>query len=155
MGSLFETYNPEGALGGMFAPAYIRGFAPSEEALAQYYQQGAGHRLGPNELEQTRMPSLWKPVEYSKGDGRYGGPLPLTQNYIDPAGTIDPNALRAASQGGIAYDMGARRDAIAARLAANAAAQATAAPAIPVKKKRGDEDDGWRPDDPLVGRYNY
>jgi len=32
MGSLFETYNPEGALSGLFAPAYIRGFAPSEDA---------------------------------------------------------------------------------------------------------------------------
>jgi hypothetical protein len=31
MGNLFDTYTGQGALGGLFAPAYISGFAPSGE----------------------------------------------------------------------------------------------------------------------------
>jgi hypothetical protein len=135
MGSLFETYNPEGALGGMFAPAYIKGFAPSEAAVAQYYAPGSmGHRLSSAELDLTRMPAEYRPTTYSGGNGVYGGPLPMTQTYGDPRGMIDPDALRAAAQGGRPYDLEARRAAIAARLAANAAAQGQPAPApIPLK----------------------
>lgn len=139
MGSLFETYNPEGALSGMFAPAYIHGFAPSEAAVAAYYgPQGQGHRLSSAELDLTRMPGEYRPTSYSGGNGVYGGPIPMTQTYGDARGNIDPEALRSAAQGGRPYDMEARRAAIAARLAANAAAQGQPAPAPPpvVDRKR-------------------
>jgi hypothetical protein len=67
----------------------------------------------------------------SGGDGVYGGPIPLKQTYGDNRGQIDPEALRIASQGGH-YDIDARRAAIAARLAENAALQAPKALSGPI-----------------------
>jgi len=161
MGSLFETYNPQGALSGLFAPAYIRGFAPSEDAVSQYYSQsGPGHRLSSDELDMTRMPAEYRPTTYSRGDGVYGGPLPMTQTYGDPRGMIDPNALRAAAQGGRPYDMEARRAAIAARLAANAAAQGQPAAVAPVALDEKPRPAGYLRDprldnDNINGRFIY
>jgi hypothetical protein len=121
--NLFVSYNPEGALSGQFAPAYIHGYAPSENAM----------------INDLRMPDEWKPpapqeqtrgggmVDASStfpGDGVYGGGN-IPKNLVlgkNANGTIDVEALRALSHG-TAYDVGARRDAIAARLLANQQAQ--------------------------------
>jgi hypothetical protein len=129
-GSIFEGYQV-GTVNDMFAPAYIKGFAPSEEALkawTAYNRQGAGI------IDASRMPNLWQDpaaTQMSAGDGVYGGPMPLKQTYGDNRGQIDPEALRIASQGGH-YDIDARRSAIAARLAENAALQAPKALSGPI-----------------------
>jgi hypothetical protein len=136
--NLFVTYNPHGAAGGLFAPAYIHGYAPSEQAVADWQGQRGGltHEMVANDL---LMPDAWKPpapqeqtrgggmVDASStfpGDGVYGGsniPRNLTLGK-NPNGTIDTAALRALSHG-TAYDVQGRRDAIAARLLANQQAQ--------------------------------
>ena len=126
IGDMFEGYNPEGALGGMFAPAYIKGFAPSEAAVAKW--QAENHGLTPAMIDQTRMPNEWRDpnvgVTSVGGRGPYGaGQIPNNLSYGDPQGSVDPEALRIAAQGG-KYDMNARRDAIAQRMLANSAAEA-------------------------------
>lgn len=120
-GSIFDTYDPAGAMGGLFAPAYIHGYKPSEDAVAAWQAQNRG--VNADVIEQSRMPATARPSTTIGGDGVYGGPLPQYQIYGDPRGTVDPAALRAASLGGH-YDLQARRDAIAARIAANNAAMA-------------------------------
>ena len=34
---MYEDYDPQGSLGGLFAPAFLKGFAPSEKAVGDYY----------------------------------------------------------------------------------------------------------------------
>lgn len=126
MGDIFAQYQP-GQPTDLFAPAYIKGFAPSEKALSAWnaYQ----HNVTPGMLDELRMPNEYQGAQqYSAGNGVYGGPIPLKQTYGDPKGAIDPEALRVMAQGGH-YDVEGRRNAIAARLAANQAAQTAAAPA--------------------------
>ena len=131
MSDLFADYNPQGADGGLFAPAYVRGLPQSEAAVTAW--QAQNRPLTAANIEQTRMPTEYTGASpMSAGDGVYGKPLPLNQSYLDPRGQIDPEALRVLAQGG-RYDLNARRDAIAARVASNAAARAAvplAAPAI-------------------------
>lgn len=118
MGSVFENYNPEGAMNGLFAPAYIKGYAPSEEAVAAW--TAANRSMTPEMVEASRMPN---PVmAQDQGMGRRQGGIPLNQSYGDPRGAVDPEALRVLAQGG-KYDPAARRDAIAQRMATNAATQ--------------------------------
>ena len=125
LASLYQDYNPQGAMGGLFAPAYIHGLKASEDAVAAW--NAANHQVNYGNIDQTRMPNAYQgPSAMSGGDGRYGGPIPLTQVYGDQRGIIDPQALQALAQGG-KYDFNARRDAIAARIAANAQAQAASA----------------------------
>jgi hypothetical protein len=131
--TLLANYNPQGAMSGLFAPAYVHGFQPSETAVVDWAAQN--RNMTPAMLEQTRMPSAWLPPqdEYSQmmsrggrgGKGNvYGeGRVPDDIRFGHPGGAIDPQALRAASQGGI-YDMDARRNAIAERVLANDAAKA-------------------------------
>jgi hypothetical protein len=136
--NLFVTYNPKGAAGGLFAPAYIHGYAPSEQAVADWQGQRGGltHEMITGEL---RMPDEWTPPEPAQqtrgglagassgkfpGDGVYGGgniPLNLTLGK-DSRGKLDPAALSALAHG-TAYDTQGRRDAIAARLLSNQNAQ--------------------------------
>jgi hypothetical protein len=129
MGDLFDTYNPKGADNGLFAPAYIPGFQPSEDAVAAY--NAANHAVTPDLVNQLRMPALWQPPSQNlpaMGGGPYGeGRIPQSQTLGDPLGQVDPAALTAMSQGG-PYDVDARRAAIAQRLAQNAAAQAAYVP---------------------------
>lgn len=106
MGSLFQSYDPKGAMNGMFAPAYIHGYAPSQTAVTNW--NAAHHPLMNADIESTRMP-------------RAAGST--SQFHGDPRGAVDPEALRVLSQGG-QYNMQARRDAIAARVAQNAATPA-------------------------------
>lgn len=140
MGNLFQSYDPQGALNGMFAPAMIRSYAPSEQAVAAWNAQN--HALTPDMINQLRMPNAYQPPSAQGGlsgsglsgsgllngmlgtaGGAYGaGRIPQTQTLGDPLGQVDPNALRALAQGG-PYDIAARRNAIAARLASNAALQ--------------------------------
>jgi hypothetical protein len=136
--NLFVTYNPHGAAGGLFAPAYIHGYAPSEKAVADWNATKGGltHEMVANDL---LMPDEWKPpapqeqtrgggmVDASStfpGDGVYGGGN-IPKNLVlgkNANGTIDVEALRALSHG-TPYDVQGRRDAIAARLLANQQAQ--------------------------------
>jgi hypothetical protein len=130
MGSLFDTYNPQGALNGTFAPAYIAGYAPSAKAVKDW--QALNRGVTQDIVNQTRMPNLWSnPQNTLGGNGVYGGPIQANQSYGDSRGMVDPNALRAMSQGG-PYDIDARRSAIAQRIAQNNALMAAAgqAPAV-------------------------
>jgi len=111
MGSLFESYDPNGSVGGMFAPAYVHGYQPSEDAVAAW--NAKNRPLSSAEVEQTRIPQ------------EYQAASPLNFNYGDARGAVDPEALRVAAQGG-SYDMSARRAAIAQRIAQNQAAQKAA-----------------------------
>ena len=130
-GSLFENYDPIGALNGMFAPAYIHGFKPSNDAVAAWMAEN--HPLTNASVEDTRMPPEWRDpnagtfMGAGKGAGPYGaGGIPSNLQFGDPRGPIDPAALQVLAQGG-KYDMAGRRDAIAARLLANTQAQEAAA----------------------------
>jgi hypothetical protein len=136
-GNLFATYNPHGAAGGLFAPAYIQGYAPSEKAVADWNATKGGltHEMIAKDL---LMPEEWKPPQQEQtrgggmtdvsgnfpGDGVYGGSN-IPRNLVlgkNANGSIDVEALRALSHG-TPYDVGARRDAIAARMLSNQQAQ--------------------------------
>jgi hypothetical protein len=141
--NLFVTYNPKGAAGGLFAPAYIHGYAPSEQAVADWQASKGG--LTRDMIDELRMPEEWTPPSgKAPGDGVYGGSnIPLTLKLGQSGGLVDPAALRALSHGTF-YDVGARRDAIAARLLANK--QAQDAYGNPVPMERGQayaESIGW------------
>jgi hypothetical protein len=136
MGELFADYNPEGAMNGLFAPAYVHGYAPSQKAVADW--QAQHHAVTPAMLEETRMPGEWHNPEdlqaagpsygkgmkvSSQGYDQYGsGRIPNYLDLIGGKGTVDPDALRIMAQGG-RYDIDARRAAIAQRLSSNAAQQ--------------------------------
>jgi hypothetical protein len=134
MGDLFASYNPKGADSGLFAPAYVAGFQPSEDAVAAWTAQN--HTVTPGMIDQLRMPNAWQaPSTAVAGSGFAGGVygagrIPQSQTLGDPQGLVDPLALRALAQGGN-YDVGARRAAIAQRLADNAAAAAAYTPPAP------------------------
>ena len=113
MGDLFQNYDPTGALGGMFAPALIRGWAPSEKAVADWTR--ANRSMTPQGIEDTRMPF---PAMGDRGtapsDQYGGGAIPLNLDYTSKGG-VDPEALRVWSQGG-KYDWDKRRNLISQRL---------------------------------------
>lgn len=141
MGDIFAQYKA-GTPQDMFAPAYIKGFAPSEKAVNAW--TAWNRNVSPAMIDQLRMPNEWRGQSpMSGGNGVYGGPIPLNQTYGDPKGQIDIEALRTMAQGGH-YDVEGRRNAIAARLAANQAGQA-AAPVYPASVEplslRSPEDD--------------
>ena len=123
----FADYNPEGALGGMFAPAYIKGYAPSEQAVQAWTEQNQG--IDRAMVDELRMPNEWRPPQKPKGYGDvYGaGRIPDQLRYGDDRGQVDPLALTASSQGG-PYDVDARRAAIAKRVMENQQAQAAYVP---------------------------
>lgn len=128
MGDLFKDYDPKGAMNGLFAPAYIKGFEPSEKAVAAWQTENYG--LTPEMVDQTRMPNPWQPpanvdptaVAIAMRTGGGTGVSGTNLNLGDPKGSVDPEALRILAQGG-KYNMSARRDAIAQQVAANTAAQ--------------------------------
>jgi len=131
MGNIFDTYEPKGAMGGLFAPAYIRGFGASEDAVQGWMKD---RRLPSNQIDQTAMPGVWHDPRIAGKSPYKGGQIPLSSN-LTGRGAVDPEALRAASMGGFTYDMDARRAAIATRVAENAAAQKAV---------------GWDPNDPAT-----
>jgi hypothetical protein len=108
--------------GGLFAPAYIHGYGASERAVNAWNAAKGG--LTRDMIDSLRMPAEWTPPSgKAPGDGVYGGSnIPLTLKLGQDGGLVDPAALRALSHG-TAYDVGARRDAIAARMLANQQAQ--------------------------------
>lgn len=126
MGAIFENYDPVGAVNGLFAPAYIKGYAPSEQAVAAWNAANRGFTQA--DLEATRMPNEW--VDPGGGalagraafaGGPYGaGRVPNNLSFGDERGALDPEALRVLAQGG-KYNSSARRNSIAQRLAENAA----------------------------------
>lgn len=124
-----QPYDAVGALGGMFAPAYIAGNQQSQDAVQKWTAENQGMNAGM--IDQTRMPPEWQQPEPANpyagfggmGYGNYGaGRIPNQLTFGDSRGPVDPEALRIASQGG-KYDMNARRDAIAGRVLANTNAQ--------------------------------
>jgi hypothetical protein len=94
------------SMGDLFAPAFQRGNAPAEQAAADW--QARIFNVNNDNIEQTRMP-----VSFNTGN---------------PAGEIDPEALKVLAYGG-PYDFNSRRAAIAAAISAQAAAK-PAAPAV-------------------------
>ena len=140
LAALYQDYNPQGAMGGLFAPAYIKGLYASE---AQFDRSNPNSWASQNRpvtyanIDETRMPNPYAPPSaMSHGDGVYGGPIPMTQAYGDPKGMVDPLALQSLAQGG-KYDFAGRRNAIAARLAANAQAAANQPAPAPVDPTGG------------------
>jgi hypothetical protein len=128
-GDIFKSYDPQGGMGGMFAPGYIKGYAPSEDAVQKWTAENQGMNAGM--IEQTRMPNEWVDpnagvspyAAMGLGMGPYGaGRIPNNLQF-NPNGSVDPEALRVAAQGG-KYDMDARRNAIAQRVQSNAVASA-------------------------------
>jgi hypothetical protein len=93
-----QPYDPTGALGGLFAPAYIHGNPQAEAAVADWT---ARHSTATNDV-----------INASRAPATFG-----TGNA---AGAVDVNALVASAQGGT-YDPGPRRDAIAAQIVAQPA----------------------------------
>jgi hypothetical protein len=111
--SMFANYDPAGSMGGLFAPAFIKGFAPSEQAVAAW--EAANRGVTRADVDATRMPGdFTTSAARTPGDGVYGNGVPQQQAY--GGGSVDPLALRAWAQGG-KYDASARRAAIAAKLA--------------------------------------
>jgi len=97
------------ALGDLFAPAYNPTDPQSVQAVQAWTDRNQG--ISPAQIEQTRMPTAGV-------------------NTGNPAGMVDPAALRSMAQGG-PYDMDARRNAITAQVQAQqqaAAAQPAADP---------------------------
>jgi len=120
------AYNPEGELGGMFAPPHIAGDPVANAAVQKWMGENWGAVTNAN-IDQTRMPM---PIGGS-GESRsvpYGGTIANTQAFGDKRGALDPEALRVLAQGG-KYDMAGRRNAIAAQLVANNAPTPSATPA--------------------------
>jgi hypothetical protein len=94
------------AMGDLFAPAYNRNDPASVANVDAWMAQNFS--MTNPKVEQTRQP-----VSFNTGN---------------PAGMVDPEALRVLAQGG-PYDMNARRNAIAAAAAPKAAAPAAQQPA--------------------------
>ena len=118
-----QNYDPQGALGGTFAPAYIPGYAPSEQAVMNW-QQGRAGNMTQAQLQQTAMPPAWQPPiqsQYGPGSGQYGPNLAGTSQTYGGS-YVDPDALRAMAQN-LPYDLEGRRNAVAAQMAANSQAQ--------------------------------
>ena len=57
-GSLFESYNPEGALGGLFAPAYVAGYAPSNQAVQTWME--TNRPISPSLIDELRLPEAYR-----------------------------------------------------------------------------------------------
>lgn len=102
----YPNYNPVGALNNTFAPAYIPGYAPSEQAIMQR-QATRGltgmQNQGMQYLDELRTPPVRRQVFA-------GGGFAPSGNFSQ--GSIDPAALRAVAQN-LPYDVQARRNAIA------------------------------------------
>ncbi len=96
-------------LGSLFAPAYQAGSQPSLDAVNAWMANNFS--MTAPKVEATR-----RPVAFNTGN---------------PAGMVDPEALRVLAQGG-PYDANARRNEIAAAVAAAAAATPVVAAATPV-----------------------
>lgn len=134
MGNLFQTYQA-GSPTDAFVPAYIKGYKPSMDAVSAWEAENRG--LTRADVDATRIAQPWTdPSKTLGGDGVYGGPIQANQVYGDSRGMVDPEALKVWAQGGH-YDMNARRNAIAARVAANAAAASAAQPAPPADPTGG------------------
>lgn len=90
-----NAYNPVGALGGLFAPAFIYGNPESDAAVAAWGKQN---------LKSPPLPTPVMPPVAPTGGGRG---LPGTPGYLRSAG----NGVF------LADDIGAQRDELAAALA--------------------------------------
>ena len=82
-----RTYDPNGAMGGLFVPGYIKGYAPSEQAVGAWNKE---NRSMTNQLvDELRMPNANPPPG---GGGManipYGEPQPKDAAFLDPKGQI-------------------------------------------------------------------
>src|SRR6187200_3370421 len=103
------AYDPVGAMGGLFAPAYIHGNPQSEAAVAKWQKENFA--LTPEMVEQTRGPDkLVTNTGMGFGLGGFRGGSGATTTSIP--GSVDPAALKIMAQGGH-YDMNKRRNEIA------------------------------------------
>jgi hypothetical protein len=102
-----KAYDETGALGGLFAPAYIHG-DPQAEAAVQKWQADNFGMTNPG-VDATRGPSTTVPTTTGFGIRNTAGTMTLP-------GMVDPEALRALAQGGKYVD---QRDKIAAQVLAN------------------------------------
>jgi hypothetical protein len=116
----------QGAMGGLFAPIYTPGDKQSEANVAAW--EAANRPITAANENQFRepFPAHQGPIPMSAGDGRYGGPIPLYQNYTDTRpghGFLSPAVMLAASQGikGQGFTMDDIRNAIAQRMLENQA----------------------------------
>jgi hypothetical protein len=117
---IYQAYKQQGAMGDLFAPAYIAGYKPSQDAVAAW---NAAHSMSRADVDATAMPGAWQPPQARQPN--FGGPgVPLPSNQIYGDSMVDPAALRAQAQG-TPYDPTARRAAIAQQVAKNQAAQAS------------------------------
>jgi len=125
---MYANYDSQGALGGLFAPAYIKGYAPAEQAVQAWHNKN--NPISYSDVDALRMPNAWQPPQPTNpygGDVYGSGRIPDKLRYGDDRGEVDPLALISLSQGG-PYDVEGRRNAIAKRLADNDAAQAAYKP---------------------------
>ena len=127
MGDMFANYNPEGSLNGLFAPAFIKGYAPSEAAVGAWHKKN--NPISYTDVDALRMPNKWMPAQPPGGLPSYdvygAGRIPNSLRYGDDRGEVDPAALISLAQGG-PYDVEARREAIAKRVQENKDAEAKA-----------------------------
>ncbi len=135
-----RNYDAVGAMQGLFAPAYIHGYQPAEQAVARWNAEN--HPLTPGMVDELRMPNPAQPASAETFQVPYGGSMPKNASFLDPKGTIDPNALRVLAQGG-KYDVAGRRAAIAQQLMANQQ-PAPAAPAAPGMSQEDFDNNYWR-----------
>ena len=89
-----QPYDETGALGGLFAPAFIRGNPESEAAVAQW--QAENFAVTPEMIEASRGPSTTVPTSGVTGGLRA---MPGSGTMTIP-GSVDPEALRIYAQGG-------------------------------------------------------
>jgi hypothetical protein len=88
-----QPYDPVGAMGGMFAPAYIYGNPESEAAVQKW--QAENFAMTPAMVEATRGPSttITEPGVMGRGSG-------LGSTTTTVPGSVDPAALKIMAQGG-------------------------------------------------------
>jgi hypothetical protein len=153
-GSLFERYNSQGALGGLFAPAYVPGFAPSEAAVTAW--QAERRPVTSDMIDELRMPDPYQYPSAAMSMGGAGnvygeGRIPANVGFSsERRGQVDPVMLRRAAMGG-RYDVQARRNAIAQRvaenerLAAGAAAVGQLTPGVAITESQWSVPDGIGP----------
>ena len=108
MGDLFENYDPQGAMDGLFAPAYIQGYAPSEKAVAEWQAQNHADDAGDARRRCGCRTEWTRPQRADHGERRTilrrAARIPNNLRFVDRAGHGRPGGAAALAQGG-QYDM--------------------------------------------------
>ena len=122
MGNLYDdpNYAVGGAAGGTFAPAHIAGDPRSQAAVAAWQAPRGMNALKGVDLQSLQMPDMWQAPQADPNTGMRQSAIPGSMTF--GVGATDQSALRAMAQN-TPYDVDARRNAIAERVAQNTAAQ--------------------------------